>query len=119
MACGVIQVVLKKVAIVIRRTSKGNKLELLAISFLVDKIRLNGINYCVSSARTSSTARRGDLIKLRLPLTIDLFHNLVPRSHSVISDRVRSGYEITSFIMAIEFNILLFQSLKAILASLS
>ena len=40
MACGVIQVVLKKVAIVIRRTSKGNKLEILAISFLVDKIRL-------------------------------------------------------------------------------
>ena len=43
MACGVIQVVLKKVAIVIRRTSKGNKLEILAISFLVHKIRLNGM----------------------------------------------------------------------------
>ena len=43
MACGVIQVVLKKVAIVIRRTSKGNKLEILAISFLVDKIRLNSM----------------------------------------------------------------------------
>ena len=33
MACGVIQVVLKKVAIVIRRTSKGNKIEILAIFF--------------------------------------------------------------------------------------
>ena len=42
MACGVIQVVLKKVAIVIRRTSKGNKLEILVISFLV-KIWLNGM----------------------------------------------------------------------------
>ena len=43
MACGAIQVVLKKVAIVIPRTSEGNKIEIMAISFLVNKIRLNGM----------------------------------------------------------------------------
>ena len=36
-ACGVIQVLLKKVA------SEGNKIEILAISYLVKKVRLNGI----------------------------------------------------------------------------
>ena len=44
MACGVIQVVLKKVAIVIRGTSKVYKIEVLAISFLVNKIRFNGMS---------------------------------------------------------------------------
>ena len=44
MACGVIQVVLKKVANVIQETSKGDKIQILAISFLVNKIRLNGMS---------------------------------------------------------------------------
>ena len=34
-SCGVMQVVLKKIAIVIRRTSKGNKVKIVARSFLV------------------------------------------------------------------------------------
>ena len=42
-ACGVMQVVLKKIAIVIRRTSKGNRVKIVARSFLVKTIRLNGM----------------------------------------------------------------------------
>ena len=41
MGCGVIQVVLKKVANVIRGTSEDNKIEILAKPLLVNKIRLN------------------------------------------------------------------------------
>ena len=41
--CGVMQVVLKKIAIVIRRTSKGNKVKIVARSFLAKTIRLNGM----------------------------------------------------------------------------
>ena len=41
--CGVMQVVLMKIAIVIRRTSKGNKVKIVARSFLIKTIRLNGM----------------------------------------------------------------------------
>ena len=54
--CGVMQVVLKKIAIVIQRTSKGNKVKIVARSFLVKTIRLNGMTrnfgwHCSGSGR--------------------------------------------------------------------
>ena len=39
------QVVLKEVAIVIRGSSEGNKIEIMVISFLVNKIPLNGMTW--------------------------------------------------------------------------
>ena len=41
--CGVTQVALKEIAIVIRRTSKGNRVKIVARSFLVKAIRFNGM----------------------------------------------------------------------------
>ena len=43
MGCGMMQVVLKEIAIVIRQTSKGNKVKIVARSFLAKTIRLNGM----------------------------------------------------------------------------
>ena len=43
MGCGVILVALKEIAIVIRRTSKGNRVKIVARSFLVKAIRFNGM----------------------------------------------------------------------------
>ena len=43
MGCGVMQVVLKEIAIVIRQTSKGNKVKIVARSFVVKTIGLNGM----------------------------------------------------------------------------
>ena len=57
-ACGVIQVVLKKIAIVIRRTSKGNKVKIVARSFLAKRIRLNGMTR--NFGRHSSSFGRND-----------------------------------------------------------
>ena len=54
--CGVILVALKKIAIVIRRTSKGNKVKIVARSFLVKTIRLNGMT--LNFGRHSSSFRR-------------------------------------------------------------
>lgn len=54
--CGVKQVVLKKIAIVIRRTSMGNKVKIVARSFLVKTVRLNGMT--LNFGRHSSSSRR-------------------------------------------------------------
>ena len=59
-ACGVMQVVLKEIAIFIRRTSNGNKVKkIVARSFLVKTIRLNGMTR--NFGRHSSSFGRHDI----------------------------------------------------------
>ena len=45
MGCGVIQVALKEIAIFIRRTSEGNRVKIVARSFLFKAIRFNGMTW--------------------------------------------------------------------------